>query len=71
MESESLVSNWETNCADLRVRRVIDQRNDLLSSLEQVVEWLDRSGESRSAGGMEYGYVKDARAAIARAKGGQ
>ena len=40
----------------------------LLAALEQMVEWLDRTGESRSAGGKEYEYVTEARAAVARAR---
>ena len=40
----------------------------LLAALENMVEWLDRTGESRSAGGKEYEYVTEARAAVARAR---
>jgi len=53
--------------AEERVRRAAPE---LLKALAEMVEWLDKTGDSRSAGGMEYSYVTEARAVINRAKGG-
>lgn len=47
------------------------QHQKTLAALENVIEWLDRAGESKSHSGKEYNYVTIAREAIERAKAWQ
>lgn len=50
----------------------MDERyKELLAALVNMVEWLDRAGESKSHSGKEYSYVTTAREAIARAQAWQ
>ena len=49
--------------------RLIESAPDLLVALENIIDWLERTGEDKSTFGKTYDYVVTAKEAIRKAKG--